>query len=245
MGGSAFFWLPAIAERSAIQFDRANSAWPFLYTNNFLPLEQLLALPRNADPSLLNDWPPRGLGLLLLIVALTGTVLAWRRAKQNRWLVGFLLLGLAGYVFLTVQASEFLWTAVPQLAAFQFPWRFLAPASFLAAFLCGGYGNGTRMNAEDADFSFTSRLRAFAWNLTMIAILSVGHWGWLYPDLCDAPNDLTVDGMVAWEQATQTIGSTASGELLPRAVEIVPDPINRPPPGKPAWMKPPCPPTQT
>ncbi|MBK7893887.1 MAG: hypothetical protein IPJ90_03120 [Anaerolineaceae bacterium] len=230
LGGSAFFWLPAIAERSAIQFDRANSAWPFLYFNNFLPLDHLLALPRNADPSLLNDWPPRALGLLLLLVALAGAGVAWRRAKANRWLVGFLLLGLGGYGFLTVSASEFLWTAVPQLAAFQFPWRFLAPASFLAAFLCGGM-NGTRINADDADFSFLSRLRAFALNLFVIAMLSVGHWGWLYPDVCAVPDDLSVAGMVAWEQATQTLGSTASGELLPSAAEIVPDPTN-----PPAWQ---------
>ncbi|WP_420640723.1 6-pyruvoyl-tetrahydropterin synthase-related protein [Candidatus Leptofilum sp.] len=231
IGGTAFFWLPAIVERSAIQFGRANSAWPFLYVNNFLPLEQLFALPRNADPSLLNDWPPRGLGILLLIVALAGAGLAWRRAKASRWLVGFLLLGLAGYLFLTVQASEFLWTAVPQLAAFQFPWRFLAPASFLAAFLCGGvvYPQISQINA---DLSFSPpRLRASALTLLVVVTLSVGHWGWLYPDVCDAPDDLTVAGMVAWEQATQTLGSTASGELLPRAVEIVPPPSN-----PPAWQ---------
>ncbi|MCB8926834.1 MAG: hypothetical protein H6652_14555 [Ardenticatenaceae bacterium] len=235
LGGSAFFWLPAITERSAIQFDRANSAWPFLYFNNFLPLDQLLALPRNADPSLLNDWPPRALGMLLLIVALAGAVLAWRRTKQSRWLVGFLLLGLASYVFLTVQASEWLWTAVPQLEAFQFPWRFLAPASFLAAFLCGGVKNLTAESTESAEAKKSKKNSAFsafsAVNIAIIAILSVGHWGWLYPDLCNVPDDLSVDGMVAWEQATQTLGSTASGELLPRAVEIVPDPTN-----PPAWQ---------
>ncbi len=229
IGGSAFFWLPAIVERSAIQFSRANSAWPFLYFNNFLPIDQLLALPRNADPSLLNDWPPRALGSLLLVVALAGAGLAWRRTASNRWLIGFLLAGLAGYIFLTVGWSEFLWTAVPQLAAFQFPWRFLAPASFLAAFLCGGLGNGTQINTDSTDF-FSQRLRASALSLLAIVALTVGHWGWLYPDVCAAPGNLSVDGMVRWEQATQTLGSTASGELLPNAVEIVPDPTD-----PPAW----------
>jgi hypothetical protein len=233
MGGSAFFWLPAIAERNAIQFGRASSAWPFLYFNNFLPLNHLLALPRSADPSLLNDWPPRALGVLLLVVALVGAIFAWRRAARNHWLVGFLLLGLAGYIFLTISWSSFLWTAVPQLAAFQFPWRFLAPASFLGAFLCGGLGNRTQMNTDNTDFSLrlrATRGRTSALSLLIIVVLAVGHWGWLYPDLCDAPDDLSVAGMVAWEQATQTLGSTASGELLPHGVEIVPDPAN-----PPAW----------
>ena len=232
IGGSAFFWLPAIFERSAIQFDRASSAWPFLYVNNFLPLEQLLALPRNADPSLLNDWPPRGLGILLLIVALAGAALAWRRAKSNRWVVGFLLLGLAGYLFLTVSLSEPLWTAVPQLAAFQFPWRFLAPASFLAAFLCGGARLPDQPPAGSVENdSPGGKPTGVALSSLAIVVLSVGHWGWLYPDHCATPDDLSVSGMVGWEVATQTIGSTASGELLPRGVKIVPDPTN-----PPAWQ---------
>lgn len=240
LGGSAFFWLPAIFERSAIQFGRANSAWPFLYTNNFLPLDQLLALPRNADPSLLNDWPPRALGLLLLVLALAGAGLAWRRGGAQRWLVGFLLLGLGGYVFLTVRGSEWVWTAVPQLAAFQFPWRFLAPASLIAAFLCGGI-SGTwqkpqkKKTAARAEVENNRKTSAFsalsAVNLSAIVLLSLGHWGWLYPDLCDPPADLSLDGLVAWEVATQTLGSTASGELLPSDVRVVPAPTN-----PPAWQ---------
>lgn len=228
IGGSAFFWLPAIAERSVIQFERANSAWPFLYVNNFLPLNQLLALPRNADPSLLNDWPPRALGGVLLLVTLTAVLLAWRQGKQ-RWLIGFLLLTLGGYVFLTVSLSAPVWTAVPQLTAFQFPWRFLAPASFAAAFLCGGLVNHLQISQIGADFS-SLRLRASALSMVAIVLLSVGHWGWLFPDHCAAPNDLSVQGMMAWEVATQTVGSTASGELLPRGVEIIPNPVQ-----PPAW----------
>ncbi|MCC6601642.1 MAG: hypothetical protein IT327_00440 [Anaerolineae bacterium] len=238
LGGSAFFWLPAIFERSAIQFERANSAWPFLYTNNFLPLDQLLALPRNADPSLLNDWPPRALGVLLLVMALAGAGLTWRGAKSQRWLIGFLLLGLGGYLFLTVRGSEWVWTAVPQLAAFQFPWRFLAPASLIAAFLCGGIsGTWQTKTAVAATAAVpsnkkTSALSAFsAVNILAIVLLSLGHWGWLYPDLCDPPADLSLEGLVAWEVATQTLGSTASGELLPRDVAIMPDPTS-----SPAWL---------
>ena len=230
LGGSAFFWLPAIVERTAIQFSRANSAWPFLYVNNFLPLDQLLALPHNADPSLLNDWPPRALGGVLLATAVVGAGLAWRRGRWARWLVGFLLLGLAGYVFLTSSLSEPLWTAVPQLAAFQFPWRFLAPASFMAAFLCGGLAQPPGGSPPDNRHESPSR-GGFVWlPILVIGLLSVSHWGWLYPNHCDAPDELTVNGMVRWEVATQTLGSTASGELLPRGVEVVPD-VTDPP----AW----------
>jgi hypothetical protein len=232
LGGSAFFWLPAIVERDAIQFSRANSAWPFLYFNNFLPLNQLLALPRNADPSLLNDWPPRALGGLLLAAALAGGLLAWRRGGFARWLAGFFLLGLAGYLFLTVSLSEPLWTAVSQLAAFQFPWRFLAPASFLAAFLAGGIASQPPGGSALDERHGNKPPGGFYWTtILVVGLLSVGHWGWLFPNFCDVPDDLSVAGMVNWEVATQTLGSTASGELLPRDVEIMPDPIN-----PPAWQ---------
>ncbi|MCP4416512.1 MAG: YfhO family protein, partial [Chloroflexi bacterium] len=227
IGGSTFFWLPAIAERNAIQFGRANSAWPFLYFNNFLPPDQLLALPRSADPGLLNDWPPRALGGLLLAFALLGVLLAWRHSGWRRWLAGFLLLGLVGYVFLAISLSEPLWTAVPQLAAFQFPWRFLAPASFLAAFLCGAVGH---REAQREDGESQRKMRGMVVPILAVGLLSVAHWGWLFPDHCAVPDDLSVSGMVGWEMATKTVGSTASGELLPLGVEIVPEPAN-----PPAW----------
>ncbi|HFQ93024.1 MAG TPA: hypothetical protein ENK32_03370, partial [Anaerolineae bacterium] len=138
IGLSAFFWLPAIAERSAIQFARANSAWPFLYNNNFLPLDQLLPLPRNADPLLLNDWPQRGLGLVLAGLAILGLLIAWRKMPGARKLTAFLGLALAGYTFLSAALSQPLWNALPPLQAFQFPWRFLSPAVLAAALLTGG-----------------------------------------------------------------------------------------------------------
>ena len=220
IGGSAFFWLPAMIERSAIQFDRANSAWPFLYFNNYLPLEQLLALPRNADPSLLNDWPPRGLGGLILAAALLGGLVAWRRRKSHRWLIGFLLLVLAAYIFITSSISEPLWAMIPPLAAFQFPWRFLAPASLAAAFLAGGLAHLPAQKQRRGQVQAIPHIA--------IGVLAIGHWGWLYPAACQAPGNLSLEGIVSWEVATATLGSTASGELLPSAVEIVPDPTNPP-----------------
>jgi hypothetical protein len=44
-----------------------------------------------------------------------------------------------------------------------------------------------------------------------IALLSVGHWGWFYPDHCPVPKDTTVAGIVRYELATNTVGTTAAG----------------------------------
>lgn len=218
LGGSAFFWLPSLVERPFIQFERANSAWPFLYFNNFLPAEQLLAWPRNADPALLNDWPERGLGILLLVLAVAGATIAWKQMPRLRWLVGFLALSLIGYLFLTVAVSRPLWEIVTGLQAFQFPWRFLAPVTLVAALLSGGcvliVGEGAAVNGR--------RLIDIALPLAIVTLVSVAHGGWFYPDHCDAPADLSLAGMVAWEKATGTLGTTAGRELLPNDVEILP-----------------------
>jgi hypothetical protein len=158
---AAFFWLPALAERSQIQFARANSAWPFLYENNFLPWSQLFALPHNADPLLMNDWPPRGIGLVLTAAALLGLAAGWRRLPRVRPFLPWLTLALLGYLFLTISWSQPIWDGVPLLAAFQFPWRFLAPATLLAALLAGGGGDfaarASRPGAAAADRAAAAR----------------------------------------------------------------------------------------
>ena len=221
LGSSAFFWLPALLERGAIQFERANSAWPFQYSHNFLPLDQLLALPRNADPTLLNDWPPRALGVLLLAAALIGCLAGWRQGRERRWLTALLALALAGYVFLALGLSRPLWDAVPLLSAFQFPWRFLAPATLAAAMLAA---------APFAGGLESKRSLAPAGWLAAIVVLSAGHWGWFYPDTCAVPDDISVAGMVAWEQASDTLGTTARRELLPVTVQRMPQEEGERPP---------------
>ncbi|HRQ38952.1 MAG TPA: 6-pyruvoyl-tetrahydropterin synthase-related protein [Chloroflexota bacterium] len=224
LGGSAFFWLPAIAERHFVQFDRATSAWPFLYFNNFLPLSQLLALPHQADPALLNDWPERGLGLLLALLAIVGTAVAWRRLPHQRWLTGFLFLTMAGYVWLAVAASRPLWDAIPLLQTFQFPWRFLAPATLAAALLAGGLLSVNRnpYSVFRKTPSYRLRITDYGLPLLFITLLSAAHWGWFYPQHCPPPADTSLAGMVAWETATATLGTTASRELLPTTVTQMP-----------------------
>ena len=221
LGGGAFFWLPAVVERSSIQFERASSAWPFLYNNNFLPLEQLLALPRNADPLLLNDWPPRGLGAVLLVGVLLGIVMGWRLGGEKRRITAVLTFIFAAYLFVTSSFSTILWENISILTAFQFPWRFLAPATLAAAMLIGAIPEA-QPPVPNPRFGFAIYDLRFTMGAVVIVALSVLHWGWLYPEHCAIPEDTSLVGMVEWELGTGTLGTTASRELLPVTVKQAP-----------------------
>jgi hypothetical protein len=206
MGGGLglFAWGPGVMERAFVQLGRATSAWVFDYRANFLPWRQLLALPRAADPRLINDWPARGVGLLFLLTALAGLAAFWlgrpRRLEKARVLG--VTLGLVASLFLVTGLSRPLWDAVPLLAGFQFPWRWLAPVTLSVALLTGG---AFRWLAE----------RHHLLALGAMALLVAAHWGWLYPPRGGLPTPTTPSGMVAWELATDTVGTTASNELLP------------------------------
>jgi hypothetical protein len=214
LGLTTFFWLPGLVERDWVQTQRLLGVWVFDYRHNFLRLGDLLALPRVTDPALVNDWPPRALGLAPVLVALL-PLLGWRRlTRSQRWLVALSLAGMVGSGLMTLPLSRPLWDHLPLLPYIQFPWRFLGPAAFCAAVPAGAavaalsQGSGSR--------------RAALVSLVLIGLLFLANQGWFFPDHCPPPADTTVFGMIQWEQATDTLGATAGGEYLPLWVHRMP-----------------------
>ncbi|MBN1180545.1 MAG: YfhO family protein [Anaerolineae bacterium] len=209
LGLSAFFWLPALSELSYVRSEQLSGAWVFDFANNFLPLDQLFALPRTADPTWINDWPARGLGLVPFLVALGGLLAL--RERSRRWTVALFALGLGSSLFLVLPVSRPVWDALPLLQRVQFPWRLVGPAALCAAILAG---------------AAVYTLRASRWSgvvaLSLLVILPLANTGWLYPRHCTMPGDVSVAGMIDWERQTDTLGTTASREFLPMWVEQMP-----------------------
>jgi hypothetical protein len=219
VGLSAFFWLPALGELAYVHSDRLTDVWVFQYAHNFLPLDHLLALPRVTDPSLLNDWPPRGLGLVPAFMALLPLV-GWRRLdRASRWRVALFLASLALFSLMTLPISRPLWDHLPLLPYVQFPWRFLGPAAFCASVLAGAV---VAAMARSPALSDKKAHRATLAGAVLIAVLFVANQGWFFPDHCSPPDNPTIAGMIGWELATDTLGTTAGGEYLPRWVKRVP-----------------------
>jgi hypothetical protein len=212
LGLAAFFWLPGLLERDWVQTQRLLGVWVFDYRNNFIGLGDLLALPRTTDPALVNDWPPRALGLVPLLVALL-PLLGWRRfSRSQRWLIILMLTGTVVFGLMSLPVSRLLWDNLPLLPYVQFPWRFLGPAAFCAAVLAGvtvpALGNTPRSQTIIS--------------VILIATLFVADAGWFFPDHCPPPGNATLAGMIQWEQATDTLGTTAGGEYLPVWVKRLP-----------------------
>jgi hypothetical protein len=214
LGISAFFWLPALGERGWVQSERLLGTWVFDYGENFLPLADVLALPRSADPSLINDWPPKALGLVPTLVAVL-PLARWRTLeRQAKWQVTLLLILSIGFAIMTVPLSKPLWDSVPLLHYVQFPWRFLGPAALCVALLCGAALPSFRSDKPSA--------QRYLIAVGLVLVLSLASLGWFYPSHCESPDDISLAGMIAWERGTDTIGTTAAGEYLPIWVQRMP-----------------------
>ena len=56
----------------------------------------------------------------------------------------------------------------------------------------------------------------------MILLITLGNLGWFYPRHCGSPGEPSIAGMIEWERATDTLGTTAKGEYLPIWVHRMP-----------------------
>ena len=211
LGLTAFFWLPALVERGYVQTDRLLGTWVFDYRYNFLPLSHLVALPRRADPNLLNDWPPKALGAGPLLAGALAFI-GWSRYSRRQRIFVVLLFGLTLMLAVsTLEVARPLWDHVPLLVYVQFPWRNLGPAAFCLSLLIG---------------AGASALGSYPpVGAGVVAILMLSGMGWLYPRHCPVDGDLTLSGLIGWERATDTLGATAKGEYLPVWVLRMPAPV--------------------
>jgi hypothetical protein len=214
LGLSAFFWLPAIAERSLVHSDRLLVPPTFVYWGNFLTLGEIFAPPQTVHPDLINPSPARALGLIPLLLALPALLLGWRRLRPGpQRQVVFFGLATAVYVFLMTAVSDPVWANLPLIEYVQFPWRLLGPAAITLALLIGA----------SVDALFVPGVPARLLPLFFASALVLSNLAWLDARFCPGLTDPTAADIQAFERDSATIGTTAKGEYLPRTVEYMPD----------------------
>ncbi len=211
---SAWFWLPAISERSLAQLEPVTSGY-FRYDNHF----------RDADlvqPTVIFDYDVADgkafrMGLVQALLALTGlaVILAyiWRSRKggadSNAKGISpvpliFILLSFVLATFMIVSLSRSLWDNLPFLSYTQFPWRFRSIQGFAAALASAGLS------------LIPGRRYVVPGILVLLIVTSLAG---LKPDFISlSDDDVTAEKLAEYEWFTGNIGTTVSAEYLPVSV---------------------------
>ena len=209
-GLSAWYWAPAFFERSAVQL---NNLLPT--ETSFLPVHALLSgLPVG------NTFSFMGIQFALLHVVLfvfgLSSVL-WSKDKNSKYITLFFVALTLGLVYLISPASRHVWSSVaPALTQYiQFTWRLLAFTSVTVSVVAGAVFAQTVL--RDAEQSLATVVLA----LCAVFIISTGTAtlsGLNISHNTISTADIERDVYNAWEAARWPIGTTSSGEYLPKTV---------------------------
>ncbi|HET7088516.1 MAG TPA: 6-pyruvoyl-tetrahydropterin synthase-related protein, partial [Anaerolineae bacterium] len=210
-GLTAVFWLPFFAERSAVRLDVAGPGH-FDFRNHFVELGTLLRPSPVLDLGATAPHFIYNLGFAQWLLALPAPLAILRRRSQPAArIAAFFVLASLALIFLMMPASQAWWEAVPPAALIQFPWRFLGLAAFALA-MCAGCTVSTFRRAEIA--------AAVALSLVLLTALPA-----MYPPSWDAEfGDTSPRGAVEFELSGIALGTTSTGDFLPRTFAETPPP---------------------
>lgn len=129
---SSFFWLPALVEGKFVQ---AAFFIGDMYELHFPTFQKLIYSSWGFGPDVYKSGglSPQIGPLHIFLVFISG-LLVLKKTKDYKivfyWFILFIFV-----VFLTLSLSDFIWQQISLLKLFQFPWRFTALSSFIAAVL--------------------------------------------------------------------------------------------------------------
>src|SRR3989344_5848792 len=139
---SAFYWIPALAEMKYTNvLSQIGGGADF--RDHFVCIEQLWNSVWGFGGSVAGciDGLSFKIGKLHILASIAAFVLTLCvnkiRKSKNGEIIFLSFLGFFLSVFLTLEVSKSIWEAIPAMAFFQYPWRFLILISFFASLLAG------------------------------------------------------------------------------------------------------------
>ncbi|MCC6159536.1 MAG: hypothetical protein IT350_15910 [Deltaproteobacteria bacterium] len=142
IAASAFFWAPALLEKSYLNAEANLIAGEYHFSRHFVSLARLVdpawgfGSPMNPGGDVMSTQVGR-LHLLLLAPGLAYLVFGPRKWTSSRRAAAALVVIALGALAFTNRVTEPIWNALPLLPFVQFPFRFLVPASIGLAALAG------------------------------------------------------------------------------------------------------------
>jgi hypothetical protein len=207
---SAWFWLPALAERGLVQITETLEpdlfasylfrSWPPFQVGPLFDYERPVSIALGSPIY----WPQ--LGLVQVVVSLAGLLATLRARGPVRAVAVWAVLLVAGGMMLQAASLARLYDLIPLLAFVQFPWRWLALVGLGSAILAA-------VLVESA-----SRRPDFRAVLTVLVIGSslTTAVARLHPDMTPVDEQaLSTETINRIELADYGLGSTHSGEYLP------------------------------
>lgn len=140
---SAFYWVPALLElKSTNVFSQIGGGADF--RDHFVCLNQLWSSPWGFGGSAKGcidgmSFMIGKLNIITSVAALALAIFTMRNKNYNNYKY-YTFLSFAGFilaVFFTLGLSKSIWQAIPTMAFFQYPWRFLILSSFFSSLLSG------------------------------------------------------------------------------------------------------------
>ena len=223
MALTAIFWLPFLLERNAV---RLNVAGPghFDYHNHFISLSMLLSPSPALDFGATAPKYIYNLGLIQWLLFIPALIVGVLRRKEMAGKIGLFFLAVSAIlVFLITPLSTFLWEAFPPAAIVQFPWRLLGPVAFtLSHRRCLTLQRCRTCIAHHSSVRHSSLVTRHSIILSALLIAALPT---MYPPLWDANfGDTSPRGMIDFELSGVALGTTSTGDFLPKPVGIEPGP---------------------
>ncbi|MBI5563439.1 MAG: hypothetical protein HY870_00985 [Chloroflexi bacterium] len=219
---TALFWLPFIFERGAV---RLNVAGPghFDYHNHFIALSMLLSPSPALDFGATAPKYVYNLGLVQWLLFVPALIIGIVRRKEMAGKIAlFFIVVSAILAFLITPLSTFIWEAFPPAAIVQFPWRLLGPVAFTLAI---GVASLFSDAAHALPFTRHSSPVTRHSSLIILPALLIAALPTMYPPLWDVNfGDTSPHGSIDFELSGIALGTTSTGDFLPKPVGIEPGP---------------------
>ena len=206
---TTFFWLPALAEKSLVNFDRL--LFHFNFYEFFPTVEELFStdlIHRYGVVFRSAEVYGYRLGVLQAVFLVVGLVLlVWQRRRfavgLRIELVASLLVAAISFYFI-FPISTWMWENAPLLDLTQFPWRFLAFIGLPSALFAGSVVELLRGSLR------------WAAVVVLVPIVVVSSAAGMFPIMSNVKEaDVSPRGSIEFELTYGAIGTSAAAEYLP------------------------------
>ena len=214
---SAFFWLPVMLERNAVNLNTLIGAGDnYDFRTHFLSWGELFTPSRRLDWGASQPLFAFNLGVAQWLLGGVGLLALFLRRVRQAWHATFFAFSFLFLLFLMLPASTFLWETLPFLPYFQFPWRLLGPTAAVLAVLAG-VGTAAILAWRSWSQKAQGMITAVSVSLPLLFALPLTQ-----PAPWPEFGDVFSLRMSLIEHSGRWLGTTSTADYVPVTVEMIP-----------------------